>query len=217
MPSLASEPNLFPDDLWSAERSLLGDPDRSWYCLHTKPRREKVMARLLRSKGIVHYLPLVNKVEHKPSGRRSESILPLFSSYLFLHGTREHRLEALKGNNLVGVLEIADQPKLVNDLRQIHVMLTSGLEVLPEPSHPVGTRVRLLTGPLMGLIGVVHKRGRDHQFLAAVEFLGQGARVALQDWEVEAVDESPTGITTSPTQVRRVLGISERPRSPRGS
>lgn len=217
MPPLSAEPNLFPDDLWSPEHPVLGDPDRSWYCLHTKPRREKVLARLLRSKGISHYLPLVKKVEHTPSGRRTESILPLFSSYLFLHGTREQRLEALKGNNLVSVLEIADQAKLVKDLRQIHVMLTSGLEVLPEPSYPEGTRVRLLTGPLMGLIGVVHKRGRDHQFLAAVDFLGQGARVTLQDWEVEPVEAAPAKLATSPAPARRVFDVSERPRSTRGS
>lgn len=219
MPILPSEPNLFPDDLWSRGASWLGDPDRSWYCLHTKPRREKQVARLLRDRSIPHYLPLVAKVDRTPSGRRTRSVLPLFSSYLFLYGTREQRLESLKGNHLVGVLEVLDQPRLVEDLRQIHLMLSSGLEVVPEPSHPVGSRVRLLSGPLMGMVGVVRKRGRDHDFLAVVDFLGQAAQVALQDWEVEPLEakETPAAPGVRDRQARRVLGLSDAPGSTRGS
>jgi transcriptional antiterminator RfaH len=78
---------------------------------------------------------------------------------------------------------------MVRDLRQIHQMLSSGLAVVPEPTHPVGSRIRILNGPLAGLSGTVVRRGKRDQFVAIVQFLGRGAAVDLQDWQVEQIDD----------------------------
>lgn len=71
-------------------------------------------------------------------------------------------------------------------------MLTSGLPVLPEPALPVGSRVRITSGPLTGIEGVILRHGKRDQFVAVVHFLGRGATVDLEDWQVEPVDESET-------------------------
>jgi transcriptional antiterminator RfaH len=68
-------------------------------------------------------------------------------------------------------------------------MLSSGLIVLPEPVMPIGTRVRIKTGPLMGVVGTVIRRGKRDQFVAVVQFLGRGATVDLEDWQVERLDD----------------------------
>jgi transcriptional antiterminator RfaH len=116
--------------------------------------------------------------------------MPLFASYMFFHGDRKDRLTALQGNRLVNVLEVADQEALVRDLRQIHTMLGSGLVVSAEPTVPVGATVRIETGPLTGLVGTVIRRGNRDQFVALVQFLGRGATVDLQDWQVEQVSQT---------------------------
>ncbi|MBX6315177.1 MAG: UpxY family transcription antiterminator [Isosphaeraceae bacterium] len=187
MPILPAEPDMYPPDLWTAAAGDL-DPGHAWWCLHTKPRQEKATARRLRSLGIAHYLPQVLQEGRTPGGRKIRSVIPLFPSYLFLRGDQSHRLEALKGNTLVRVLEVVDQEGLIRDLRQIYRMLSSGLPVVPEPTHPVGTWVRILSGPLAGLIGMVVRRGKRDQFVAVVHFLGRGATVDLQDWQVERVE-----------------------------
>lgn len=186
MPILPAEPDLFPADLW-AEGRAAHPAGGTWWCLHTKPRQEKAAARHLRSKNISYYLPLVVHEDRTPQGRKIRSVLPLFTSYLFLRGDEEDRLEALRGNRLVNVLEVADQDRLVHDLRQIHRMLSSGLAVVPEPKMPVGARVRIKTGPLARIEGIVIKRGKRDQFVAVVQFLGRGATVDLEDWQVEQV------------------------------
>jgi len=66
-------------------------------------------------------------------------------------------------------------------------MLSSGLPVQPEPAAPVGSRVRITTGPLTGIEGTVIRRGKYDQFVAVVRFLGRGATVDLQDWQVEQI------------------------------
>jgi transcriptional antiterminator RfaH len=188
MPILPAEPDIFPDDLWQGEVGGL-DPQRPWWCLHTKPRQEKATARHLRGLGLTHYLPQVVQEGRTPGGRAIRSVLPLFTGYLFFQGDDRQRIEALKGNRLVGVLNVADQEALIGDLRQVHQMLASGLAVVPEPFHPVGARVRILSGPLAGMVGTVVRRDRRDRFVAVVRFLGRGATVDLQDWQVESAED----------------------------
>jgi len=190
MPILPAEPDFHPPELWEAEAVARHNPDVVWWCLHTKPRQEKAMARELRQIGLAFYLPQVIKEDRTPQGRKIRSVIPLFTSYLFLLGDPRDRLAALRGNRLVSVLEVSDQHALERDLRQIHTMLSSGLPVTPEPSVPVGARVRIATGPLTGVEGTVIRRGKRDQFVAVVQFLGRGATVDLEDWQVEQITET---------------------------
>ena len=192
MPILSAEPEFYPADLWDRPRRVNGSEGRDvvWWCLHTKPRQEKSVGRALCKQGLTFYLPQVLKEGHTPGCHKIRSVLPLFSSYLFLHGDHNARLAALRGNRLVGVLEVVDQDALERDLRQIHTTLSSGLPVAAEHSVPVGARVRITTGPLTGLEGTVIRRGNRDQFVAVVRFLGRGATVDLEDWQVEQIEGS---------------------------
>ncbi len=184
MPILPSEPEMYPPDLWEGH----ADPDdepRRWYCLHTKPRQEKATARDLLARKLAFYLPQVVREDRTPAGRRTRSIIPLFAGYVFLLGTDRHRVEALRGNRLVSVLEVADQEGLIRDLWQVRRMLASGVAIDPEPAAPVGGRVRITSGPLAGLIGTVVRRGKHDHFVAVVKMLGVGVSVMLEDWQVE--------------------------------
>jgi transcription antitermination factor NusG len=188
MPILPAEPDLYPQDLWQSDDRAEGS---SWWCLHTKPRQEKATARELRAQKVPYYLPQVVHEDRTPQGRKTRSVLPLFTSYLFLLGDERDRLVALRGNRLVRVIDVADQDGIHHDLRQIHQMLASGLAVVPEPVVPVGARVRILTGPLTGIEGTVIRRGKRDQFVAVVHFLGSGATVDLEDWQVEQLPDEP--------------------------
>ena len=68
-------------------------------------------------------------------------------------------------------------------------MINSGLVVTEEPTVPVGATVRVVNGPLTGVVGKVIKRANGDHFVAVVQFLGRGATVLLQDWQVERVSE----------------------------
>jgi transcriptional antiterminator RfaH len=108
---------------------------------------------------------------------------------VFFQGDDWQRVEALKSDKLNRVLEVTDQDGLVRDLRQIYRLLSSGLEVMPEQIHPVGSRVRIVSGPLQGMVGTIFRRDRRDQFVAVVRFLGRGATVELRDWQVERIED----------------------------
>lgn len=207
MPILSAEPDLYPADLWEGDASQW-DSERRWWCLHARPRQEKAAARHLQSRRICYYLPQVLRESRTPAGRRIRSQIPLFSGYLFLLGDDHQRIEALKGNHLANMLEVTDQAGLTHDLRQIHHMLSSGLTVAPEPTYPVGTQVRVTSGPLLDLIGtIIRRRGHQDRFVATVQFLGRGATIELADWQVERIDDSelfrPKGRDHGDATIRR--------------
>ncbi len=185
MPILPSEPDIYPPSLWeAAENPEVFDGSR-WWCLHTKPRQEKATARQLFSRQIPFFLPQIARESRTPAGRRLRSFLPLFPGYVFLLGDEQQRAEALARSNLVQVLEVVDQSGLERDLRQVHRLLSSGFDLTAEPRWPIGSHVRIVSGPLTGLVGLVVRRGKCDRFTALVQFIGQGVTVDLQDWQVE--------------------------------
>jgi transcription antitermination factor NusG len=202
MPILPAEPEIYPPNLFqvitvpedqppgSSDGEAEGQDDLPrWWCLHAKPRQEKAAARFLRDRRLTHYLPQVVKESRTPGGRKIRSVIPLFPSYLFFRGNRRDRLVAFVGGKLVSILEVDDQERLQHDLEQIHRMLSSGLPVVPEPEFPIGSRVRIVDGPLRGLTGTIAKRGNRDLFVVVVHMLGQGASVDLEAWQVEAIED----------------------------
>jgi transcription antitermination factor NusG len=183
MPILPAEPEMFPDHLWQGEFPA-ADSQR-WWCLHTKPRQEKMAARVLRKRRICHYLPQVTHTQRTPGGRKIQSLIPLFPGYLFLHGDDYQCVEAMHGNHLANILAVPDQAALEGDLRQIYQMLASGLPIVPESTHGVGSKIRIVSGPLRGIVGTITRRSGADRFVAIVHFLGRGATIDLRDWQVE--------------------------------
>src|SRR4051794_39827747 len=92
MPILPAEPDFHPPGLWDTGPVARNSPEAVWWCLHTKPRQEKAMARELRQLGLTFYLPQVLKEDRTPQGRKIRSVIPLFTSYLFLLGDPRERL-----------------------------------------------------------------------------------------------------------------------------
>src|SRR4051794_9472221 len=188
---------MYPSTLWHEDRHR-DDLGRRWWCLHTKPRQEKTLARELRKRQVSHYLPQIAHESRTPGGRKIRSMSPLFPGYLFLYGDDYQRTEAIQGNHLANILAVPDQAAMEQDLRQIHRMLSSGLPIAPEPTHPVGATVRILAGPLTGLIGTVVRRDGRDRFEAQVQFLGRGVTVDLQDWQVEILQDRPVTVPGRP-------------------
>jgi transcription antitermination factor NusG len=183
MPILPSEPDIFPPDL--LQQPIVAESDAQWWALYTLARREKELMRRLRGMEIAFYAPVVSKRTRSPGGRTRESFVPLFTSYVFVRGTNEERQRALTTNCISRCLEIPDAPQLIHDLRQIHSLIALDAPLTIEARIEPGRRVRVRSGPMNGLEGqVVQRRGKDW-LVVAVEFLGQGASVLLEDFQVE--------------------------------
>ncbi|MFV2068318.1 MAG: UpxY family transcription antiterminator, partial [Pirellulales bacterium] len=120
MPILAPETSIYPASLLDEPNRLLDE--HKWWAIHTKPRQEKSLARELLQQEIPFYLPLVAK-NRLMRGRKVESYIPLFTSYVFLCGSDEQRVESLKTNRVAYTLEVTQGEELRKDLRQVQQII----------------------------------------------------------------------------------------------
>lgn len=184
MPILAEEPSLFPDTLLD---DVPPEPsDRLWWALYTKARQEKAVSRQMLALEIPFYLPLLKKPLFRRA-RRFLAYVPLFPGYVFLYGSEAERLRALATNRIVQAIRAPDPDRLHLELQQLRRLIASGAPLTVESRLAAGDRVRVRSGPLMGIEGSVLKRRDTTRLLVAVNFLQQGASVQIDDFLLEPI------------------------------
>jgi transcriptional antiterminator RfaH len=186
VPILPREPDCFPPDLFQRLGSADALPGQ-WWAAYTLARREKDLMRQLRAMGIAHFGALAPKRTRSASGRVRTSYVPLFANYVFLFGSDEDRRRAMTSQCISHTLAAADSAGMTRDLGQIQRLIAADAPLWPESKLEAGERVRIRSGPLVGLEGVVIDRQGARRLLVSVEFLQQGASVQMEDFQVERV------------------------------
>ncbi len=186
MPILAAEADVYPEDLLDRD-DLEQDEENRWWTVYTRSRQEKQLMRSLIALDISFYCPIVPHRFRSPAGRLRTSYLPLFTNYLFMHSDGFNRYRALKTNLITKTIEVKNGPELTHDLRQIQRLIQLGSPLSVEAKLQPGCKVRIKSGPLIGVEGVILKRQSASYLFVAVNFLQQGALVKLEDCEVESL------------------------------
>jgi transcription antitermination factor NusG len=185
MPVLAKETCCFPETLLESVDSM--EVDSQWMVVYTKPRQEKSLARDLLRQTIPFYLPLVKK--HLQYGRRRvASFAPLFDGYLFMLGSEKHRSISWSTNRVLRILPVNDEERLITDLRQIERLIEANVPLTVESRLHAGMHVRVRSGLMTGVEGVILRRRGETRLLVSVNFLQQGASVEIEDFRLEAID-----------------------------
>ena len=129
----------------------------NWFALYTTSRHEKRVAEHLAHREIECYLPLYRSQRRWSDGSRVTLELPLFPGYLFVHIQRNKRSNVLAvPGALVVVGGTGGEPATLTD--ETIEALRAGLRLHQAQPHPlvtVGKRVRIRSGALGGLEGIV--------------------------------------------------------------
>lgn len=182
-PALAVSGALSSGDFSSGELCA-GESTRQWWAVYTKSRQEKALARQLVGHRVPFYLPLIPK-DNIIRGRRVRSQLPLFAGYLFLYGSEQERVTTLTTNRVSRILPVLDQERLRRELVNVYSLIGSNAPLALESRLMPGDPVRIKTGSLRGLEGVVVKRHGKIRLLVAVTYLQQGVSVEIDDCALE--------------------------------
>ena len=179
-------PSMWPEDLLDESVEDFSDPDLRWWVMYTKSRQEKALARDLFGHQINFYLPLVRHT--KIYGRRKiHTDEPVFAGYLFMYGTEDQRVDSLKTNRISRILDVLDPQALRSDLSQLRQLIASNAPLTVESRIRPGNRVRIKRGQLAGLEGTVLYRRGETRILIQVDFLQQGASIAIDDYLLEPI------------------------------
>jgi transcriptional antiterminator NusG len=160
----------------------------TWYGLHTRPRHEKIVAQRLEERGVTAFLPLVSET-HRWSDRKKTVHLPLFSCYVFAKFTpnRLDRLRVLRVDGIFGFVGARGEGTPIPD-EQIDAVRSLVESQLPWSSHPflkIGQRVRIRSGVLDGMEGILVSRNGDRSLVISVDAIQRSLAVRVEGYEVE--------------------------------
>jgi len=157
-----------------------------WCVAHTKPRCEKKLAEFCEREGLTVTLPCYDS-RRKYRGKSVVFRKPLFPGYVFIQ-LQKRNMATLRQHDLVAnLLEVFDQATLARQLKEILIALEMGLVLQVAPDIGEGARVRIKSGPLQGVEGLVEKRQKMNVVLLRLDFINQAAAVAMEADMVELI------------------------------
>ena len=123
--------------------------------------------------------------------------LPLFPCYLFLRGIKGRWLEVVTTSGIVSILSINGEPATIpeSEIESVRKAIEWGNRVEPHPFLRCGDRVRVISGPLQGLEGILVRKKNLYRLVLSVEILERSAAVEV---DVSAVERVASGRHRSP-------------------
>jgi len=151
-----------------------------WYAVQVRSRYEVGVARYLRGMGFEEFLPLYES-RKRWSDRTKVVQEPLFPGYLFCRFDLQNRLPILKTPGVIQVVGYNRQPIPVDEgeVESIQTLVTSGIPNQPWPFLKVGEKVRIESGPLRGLEGVLVEFKGNRRLILSVSLLQRSVAVEM--------------------------------------
>ena len=179
-------PACFPANLFDIDRPGETDVEaaRCWRVVHVKPRQEKSLARDLEARQVPFFLPTYRK-QTRIGGRKMIASLPLFPGYLFGHFNADERLTAFSTQRTVGILEVPDQDRLIEDMLSLHRAIRAGVVISGDADFQPGTPITIKTGPLAGMRGKVVRKASRARLVIEVAMLHRDVPIEVDEADLE--------------------------------
>jgi transcription antitermination factor NusG len=157
-----------------------------WYVAHTRPRCEKKLLQYCGRENVEASLPCY-KSAHKYRRKTVVFKKPLFPGYVFLQIPADRCGVVVQSDYLANLLEVADQALFVRQLGEVLRALETDLEIRLAPTISEGLRIKIKSGPLRGIEGLVEKRHGMTTVLLRIDFINQAAAVKLDAFDLELI------------------------------
>jgi len=162
-----------------------------WFALQVRTRNEASVAEQLSRLGYQRFLPLY-KLRKRWSDRIKEVDAPLFPGYLFCRFNPQDRLPILKTPGVMQIVGFKNGPAAVeeSEIRSLQTLVAAGVPHQPWPFLAAGDRVRIESGPLLGLEGILTEVRRSHRLVLSVTLLQRSVAVEIDSALVTAINPS---------------------------
>lgn len=166
-----------------------------WYAVQVRSKWEKTVARLLEEKAYEQFVPTYVSTR-RGNDRAGEIERPLFDSYVFCRVTRSAAGPIVTTPGVIRIVGAGGQAIPVDDseIETLYRVTRSGLRVEPWPYLHVGRRVRVESGPLAGVEGILCKVLRSERLIVSVTLLQRAVNVELESSAVLPIDSDAPAI-----------------------
>jgi transcription termination/antitermination protein NusG len=161
--------------------------EKRWYAVYTRTRHEKSATIQCTQRGITTFLPLYN-VQRRWKQRIARLLLPLFPSYIFVHIALHDRFRVLGLPGIVSLVTFNNVPAAIPEAQIEYLKRAIFLgKAEPHVYLQSGKRVRVTSGPLVGLEGIVIEMKNRMQVVVSFEWMARSVAISLDAAEVEVL------------------------------
>jgi transcription antitermination factor NusG len=158
----------------------------AWFAVYTRHRHEKAVAQFVSGKGVEVFLPLY-KTTHPWKDRIKDLLLPLFPNYVFVLAGPDQRSAVLSTPGVYDFVRLGGlaTPIPEEEIEAVRQVVGHGLDAEPHPFLKSGDRVRVKSGPLEGLEGILVRKKNFYRLVLSVELLVKSISVEVDACDVE--------------------------------
>ena len=180
--------NTFDSPDNRADLAGLAAVTHPWFALQVRMRHESDVADHLQGKSYEWFLPLY-KERKRWSDRIKEVAAPLFPGYIFCRFDPHDRLPILKTPGVTQIVGYGHIPVAVDEreISAIRKLVASGVPNFPCAYLEVGCQVRIETGALRGLEGILTEVKGKRRLVLSITLLQRSVAVEIDSDAVSLV------------------------------
>jgi transcription antitermination factor NusG len=186
-------------DLIASTEVFGPDLDAPWWAVYTRHQHEKVAGDMLLRKGFEVFVPLYQSTRRWKDRLKTLS-LPLFPSYVFIHGGIERQLQVVTTPGVYSIITAAGRTAVIpgEEIDAVKRMVENSLRVEPHPFLKCGDWVRVKAGPLEGVEGILVRMKGLCRLVISVDMLQKSVAVEVSASDVERASRREAVPSRSP-------------------
>jgi transcription termination/antitermination protein NusG len=173
------------------ESTVANEGSRQWYALQTRSRHEKQVALRIAAQSLETFLPVHCCLHTWKNGVHAKVELPLFPCYLFARASEFDRPGILRLPGVLGFAASSRHPTAIADADMEMLRVATGqLRAEPHPYLVLGDWVRIVTGPLTGMEGVLTRRKQEYRVVLSIEAITRSIAVEVSEFDIQPCKRS---------------------------
>ena len=160
-----------------------------WYAVHTRSKHEKQVDLFLGERGVETFLPLVHTLSRRRDRKKYVDI-PLFPGYLFVFAEKErlYDVKYTRGvTRIIGTDLGVPTPIPDKQILDIKSVMETEVQLDPFPYLKKGRMVRVKSGPLKGMEGILVERKGHYKLVIRIDLLQKGAAAEVYISDIEPI------------------------------
>jgi transcription antitermination factor NusG len=159
-----------------------------WYAAYTYANHEKRVREQLEQRSVESFLPVYETVR-RWKDRRMHLQMPLFPGYVFVRMELVDRLRVLQVPSVVRLVGFNGHLSALPDeeIDGLKKGLAGGVRAEPHPFLTAGRRVRLKSGPLAGMQGILLRWKGNLRVVISIGLIQRAVAVDAEAADVEAI------------------------------
>lgn len=156
-----------------------------WYAAYTSANHEKRVSEQLRAHEVEQFLPLYSSFR-RWKDRRVTLNLPLFPGYLFVRIALRDRLKVLQVPGVARLVGFDGKAAALpeKEIEALRTGFADGVQARPHPYLATGRLVRIKSGPMAGLRGILERRKNGARLVVSLELIQRAMSVEIDEGDV---------------------------------